>query len=99
LRCGAPKRRGVVAEIRLSRKGSRHLNDDEVVASLGDERAVWILGTVIAVGGIDRGERQENRRRRNECEQTAIHLALDSHAVKPPSPLNPRSAMTNFANR
>jgi hypothetical protein len=47
---------------------------------------------------VDLRERQENRRRRHESDKTAVHL-LDSHAVKPPSPLNPSNAMTNFANR
>ena len=59
LRCGAPEGCRVVAEIGLSREGRRLLDHDEVVASLGDEGAVRILGAVVAIGAANDSERHE----------------------------------------
>jgi hypothetical protein len=76
------------------------LNQDRAVGQRDDAVGINLLIPIVgALQRVDLRERQENRRRRNECDKTAVHLLLDSQAVRPPSPLIPRSAMTNFANR
>jgi hypothetical protein len=75
------------------------LNQDRAFGQRDDAVGINLLIPIVgALKRVDLRERQENRRRRHESDKTAVHL-LDSHAVKPPSPLNPSSAMTNFANR
>lgn len=59
LGASAPEVRGANAEIGLSREGGRLLNHDEVVASLSDQRVVWICGAVVAIGAVNDGERHE----------------------------------------
>ena len=96
LRRGAPEGCGVVAEIGLSGKARRLLDHHEVVASLGDEGAVRILGAVVAIGAANDSERHEADPKEQERGEPHLPACDWKYARSVPIPPTPSSAPSAF---
>jgi hypothetical protein len=96
LRRRAPEGCRVVAKIGLSGEGRRLLDYDEVVASLGDERAVGILGAVVAISPANDGERHEGHPKEQERGEPHLPDCDWKYARSVPIPPTPSSAPSAF---
>jgi hypothetical protein len=92
----APEVCGVVAEIGLSGECGRHLDHNEVVASLSDQRLVGIWGAVVTIGAVDDGERHEADPKEQERDEPHLPACDWKYARSVPIPPTPSSAPSAF---
>jgi hypothetical protein len=96
LRASAPEVHRLGAKISLGSKGGRHLDHNEVVASLSDDGVVGICSAVVAVSGADDGERHEADPKEQERGKPHLPDCDWKYARSVPIPPTPSSAPSAF---